>query len=98
MFNKIKKTLLVSSVIGIVGLAFYGVSNTINAFKDNQELNSSGDASLSINTTAYNGDDENGNTFCSPYGCSACDGCTSLVYQENIDDLTTNNNQDLIIN
>jgi len=97
MVNKLSKPVIAGAVIGIFGLAVYGVSNTVSAYFDNQQTNISGDSGSSVSTVSFNGSTTPGETFCSPYGCAACGGCTSLQYQQSVEELPSADSSDLII-
>jgi hypothetical protein len=80
-----KKTAWVLSAAGIIGLASFGVYNTMNSINAvKQPLNADNTlfAEAAVNNTGT-GDG------CSPYGCAACSVCTQLQYPQNAETITS---------
>jgi hypothetical protein len=74
---KWKNTLYLASAVGIIGLAAYGIYNTVDASN-----------ALAADNAIIADADSNQNSLtpgstCSPYGCAGCTGCSLLQYQQN---------------
>jgi hypothetical protein len=77
--GKWRKTAWVLSAAGIIGLASFGVYNTmnsINSLSQAQNADTAIYADTSVNDYSTGGG-------CSPYGCAACSVCTQLQYAPN---------------
>jgi hypothetical protein len=82
---KWKKALPLAVAAGIMCLSAYGIYHTVNAYTDITQSQAPDDSS-----TLQVSPENNlipGGTVCNPLGCAACGGCTTLLYQENIETL-----------
>ena len=82
--GKWKKAAWILSAAGIIGLASFGVYNTMNSINYLKQPQNA-DAAISANTAVNVPGTGNG---CSPYGCAACTVCTQLQYQQNAEIIT----------
>ncbi len=69
--------------LGILGFAAYGISNTVKAADDLAAQNADEQTVLISQTPGVSPD----GSLCPPGGCTACAGCVSIAYQENVDNL-----------
>jgi hypothetical protein len=83
---KWKKALFSTLAVGIIGWSIYGVYHTVNAYYNIQQSQTSSDTLTSDATVVKNNPDSSG-SFCNPLGYANCRGCTSLLYQQNIETL-----------
>jgi hypothetical protein len=90
--KKSKKALYALLAMGIIGFATYGVYNTVLAFNDTHQSQTSGTMLVS-DSSGLDRSMVPGGTFCNPYGCSGCTGCVSLQYQQNVDVLPSSGAQ-----
>jgi hypothetical protein len=83
---KWKKALPLAVTAGIMCLSAYGIYHTVNVYSDITQSQTP-DNSQVMQTSSPDNNLVPVGTVCNPLGCAACGGCTTLLYQENIDTL-----------
>lgn len=79
-----KKPLYLASAIGIIGFSVYGIYNTVHAYDDINQSQTTDYTTSADNSTAAQYD---GSSFCHPLGCAACSGCINQVNQQSIESI-----------
>jgi len=78
------KAIYALTALGILGLAAYGITNTIRAADSFSAASPSEQPSIAIQAQGSLTPD---GSFCNPYGCAACSGCVKLQYQQTVETL-----------
>jgi hypothetical protein len=79
---KCKKAIYLLSAAGIIGLASFGLYNTINSVNDLNQTQTAIITNSSLTTDPAAG------SGCSPYGCAACSACTNIQYQQDVETIS----------